>query len=130
YEAKRAGRSRYVVFDSSMQTAAHDRLTLESGLASALEHDELFLLYQPTFELSSARVIGVEALVRWRHPERGVVEPAEFIPIAEATELIFPIGRWVLRTACQQAAQWQAAGHAIGMAVDVSARQHERDAQI
>ena len=127
YEAKRAGRNRYVVFDSSMQTAAHGRLTLESELADALERDELFLLYQPTFDLGSAQVIGVEALIRWRHPSRGIVEPAEFIPIAEATELIFPIGRWVLQTASRQAAQWQAAGHAIGMSVNVSARQLDGD---
>jgi EAL domain-containing protein (putative c-di-GMP-specific phosphodiesterase class I) len=98
-----------------------------SELADALERDELFLLYQPTFDLGSAQVIGVEALIRWRHPSRGIVEPAEFIPIAEATELIFPIGRWVLQTASRQAAQWQAAGHAIGMSVNVSARQLDGD---
>ena len=127
YEAKRAGRNRYVVFDSSMQTAARDRLTLESDLAGALERDELFLLYQPTFDLRSQRVIGVEALIRWRHPSRGVVEPAEFIPIAEATDLIVPVGRWVLREACRQAAGWQAGGHTIGVSVNVSARQLDRD---
>jgi diguanylate cyclase (GGDEF)-like protein/PAS domain S-box-containing protein len=130
YEAKRAGRNRYVVFDSSMQTAARDRLTLESDLAGALERGELFLLYQPTFDLRSQRVIGVEALIRWRHPSRGIVEPAEFIPIAEATELIVPIGSWVLRQACRQAAEWQAGGHTIGVSVNVSARQLDRDGLI
>jgi diguanylate cyclase (GGDEF)-like protein/PAS domain S-box-containing protein len=127
YEAKRAGGHRYVVFESSMQTLAHDRLMLEMDLAQALERDELFLLYQPTFDLQSERAIGVEALIRWRHPRRGVVAPDQFIPIAEASELILPIGRWVLDEACRQAAAWHATGHAIGMSVNVSACQLDRD---
>ncbi|MHB1571205.1 MAG: putative bifunctional diguanylate cyclase/phosphodiesterase [Solirubrobacteraceae bacterium] len=127
YEAKRAGRNRYVVFESSMQTLARDRLTLEMDLGQAVERDELFLLYQPIFDLQSERVIGVEALIRWHHPSRGVVAPDQFIPIAEASELIFPIGRWALDEACAQAAAWHATGHAIGMSVNVSARQLDRD---
>ena len=127
YEAKRAGRNRYMVFESSMQTDAHDRLTLEMDLAEALDRDELFLLYQPTFDLQSERVIGVEALLRWRHSSRGIVLPDQFIPIAEASELIIPIGRWVLQEACRQAAAWHAAGHPIGMSVNISARQLDRD---
>jgi diguanylate cyclase (GGDEF)-like protein/PAS domain S-box-containing protein len=127
YKAKEAGRNRYVVFESSMQMAAHDRLTLEMDLGDALDQGQLFLLYQPTFDLQSERVIGVEALIRWHHPTRGVVEPSQFIPIAEESDLIVPIGRWVLQEACAQAAAWQAAGHRLGMSVNVSARQLDRD---
>jgi diguanylate cyclase (GGDEF)-like protein/PAS domain S-box-containing protein len=127
YRAKDAGRNRYVVFESSMQTAAHDRLTLEMDLAEALDREEFFLLYQPTFDLQSEKVKGVEALIRWRHPTRGVVEPGQFIAIAEASELIVPIGRWVLEQACRQAAAWHAEGYRLGMSVNVSARQLDRD---
>jgi diguanylate cyclase (GGDEF)-like protein len=127
YEAKAAGRNRYVLFQSEMQTAVQDRLTLQMDLADALERDELFLLYQPTFDLRSEHIIGVEALIRWRHPERGIVPPMEFVPIAEATGMIVPIGRWVLRRACQQAACWRAQGHDLGMSVNISARQLDTD---
>jgi diguanylate cyclase (GGDEF)-like protein len=127
YEAKRAGRNRYMFFESAMQTEAHDRLTVKLDLAEALEREELFLVYQPTFDLRSERAIGVEALIRWRHPDRGIVSPAQFIPIAEKRELIVPIGRWVLEEACRQAASWHAKGHPLGMSVNVSARQLDRD---
>jgi diguanylate cyclase (GGDEF)-like protein len=127
YEAKRAGRNRYMFFESAMQTEAHDRLTVKLDLAEALEREELFLVYQPTFDLRSERAIGVEALIRWRHPDRGIVSPAQFIPIAEKSELIVPIGRWVLEEACRQAASWHAKGHPLGMSVNVSARQLDRD---
>jgi diguanylate cyclase (GGDEF)-like protein len=130
YEAKAAGKNRYVVFRSDMQTAAFDRLTLEMDLAEALEHDELALLYQPTFDLRSEDVIGVEALIRWHHPIRGVLAPDQFIPIAEESGLIVPIGRWVLQKACRQAATWRRRGHAVGMAVNVAARQLEEDALV
>ena len=127
YEAKAAGKSRYMLFQSSMQTAAHDRLTLEMDLAEALEQRELFLQYQPTFDLQSEKVIGVEALIRWRHPTRGVIAPIEFIPVAEESGLIVPIGRWVLQEACLQAAIWYGSGHRIGMSVNVSGRQLDDD---
>jgi diguanylate cyclase (GGDEF)-like protein len=127
YEAKAAGRNRQVLFSSDMQTAFQDRLTLQMDLVEALEHDQLFLLYQPTFDLQSESVIGVEALVRWRHPTRGVLGPAEFIPIAEATGLIVRVGRWVLHEACRQAAVWHARGQRLGMSVNVSARQLDSD---
>jgi diguanylate cyclase (GGDEF)-like protein len=127
YEAKAAGKNGYAVFQSSMQTAARDRVALQMDLADALEHQQLFLLYQPTFDLKSQRIVGVEALIRWRHPTRGIVSPEEFIPIAEESGLIIPIGRWVLQEACRQAAIWHEHGHRIGIAVNVSARQLDAD---
>jgi diguanylate cyclase (GGDEF)-like protein len=123
YEAKAGGRNRHVLFHAGMQAAVQDRLTTQLDLNEALERDQLFLLYQPTFDLQSERVIGVEALIRWRHPTRGTLEPREFIPIAEATGMIVPIGRWVLGEACRQAAAWHARGLHVGMSVNVSARQ-------
>jgi diguanylate cyclase (GGDEF)-like protein len=127
YEAKAAGRNCYTLFESGMQTAAQDKLTLEMELAEALENEQLFLLYQPTFDLQSESVIGVEALIRWRHPTREVIPPIEFIPIAEKSGLIAPIGRWVLEEACRQAAAWHRQGHRIGMSVNVSGRQLDHD---
>ncbi|MGA8363074.1 MAG: EAL domain-containing protein [Solirubrobacteraceae bacterium] len=127
YEAKAAGKDYYMLFQSSMQTAARDRLTLEMDLAEALEQRQLFLQYQPTFDLQSESVIGVEALIRWRHPTRGVIEPIEFIPVAEESGLIVPIGRWVLEDACRQAAIWRRHGHEIDMSVNVSGRQLDDD---
>ncbi|HZL48770.1 MAG TPA: EAL domain-containing protein [Solirubrobacteraceae bacterium] len=130
YEAKAAGKNCYTLFKSSMQTAARDRLALEMDLAEALEQRQLFLQYQPTFDLQSEKVIGVEALIRWRHPTRGVIPPIEFIPIAEESGLIVPIGRWVLDEACRQAAVWHRHDHMIGMSVNVSGRQLDDDALI
>jgi diguanylate cyclase (GGDEF)-like protein len=127
YQAKKAGKDRFVIFEESMQAASTDRLMLETDLREALASDQLYLLYQPTFDLQSQAVKGVEALIRWDHPERGVVPPDVFIPLAEENAMIIPIGRWVLQQACQQAATWHAAGHTVGMAVNVSARQLERD---
>ncbi|MHB1836386.1 MAG: putative bifunctional diguanylate cyclase/phosphodiesterase [Solirubrobacteraceae bacterium] len=127
YQAKQAGKDRYVLFEQSMQTDLADRLELEIQLGDALANDELYLLYQPTFDLRTQVVTGVEALIRWDHPGRGVVEPGVFIPLAEENAMIVPIGRWVLEQACEQAAIWHAAGHTIGMAVNVSARQLEHD---
>jgi diguanylate cyclase (GGDEF)-like protein len=127
YEAKAAGKDCHMLFQSSMQTAARDRLMLEMDLAEALEQRQLFLQYQPTFDLQSERVIGVEALIRWRHPKRGVIAPIEFIPVAEESGLIVPIGRWVLEDACRQAAIWYGHGHRIDMSVNVSGRQLDDD---
>jgi EAL domain-containing protein (putative c-di-GMP-specific phosphodiesterase class I) len=126
YKAKAVGKGGYVLFESAMQTAAQDRIHLEMDLADALEADQLFLAYQPMLDLKDKRVVGVEALVRWRHPTRGVMAPDAFIPIAEDSGLIVPIGRWVLERACLQAAAWQESGHAISISVNVSARQLER----
>jgi diguanylate cyclase (GGDEF)-like protein len=130
YQAKADGRNRFALFESSMQTTSHERLTLEMDLAEALERHQFFLLYQPTFDLRSESVTGVEALIRWRHPTRGVIAPDAFIPVAEQSGLIVPIGRWVLDEACRQASVWHRQGHAIGMSVNVSARQLDDDALI
>jgi diguanylate cyclase (GGDEF)-like protein len=123
YEAKRAGKNRWVVFESRMQTVAQDRVELEMDLADALDAGQFFLLYQPTLDLQSEKITGFEALIRWRHPVRGIVAPDAFIPLAEHTGLIVPIGRWVLHTACRQAAAWRRQGCNLGMSVNVSARQ-------
>src|SRR5271155_1054483 len=96
-------------------------------LRDALRKNEFFLAYQPTFALSDMSPTGVEALIRWRHPVRGVVPPDDFIPLAEETGLIMEIGKWVLENACSQGAAWRESGHAIGMAVNVSARQLDTD---
>jgi diguanylate cyclase (GGDEF)-like protein len=125
YEAKTAGRNRYVVFQSAMHVAAQERAELEIDLADAIERGELVLLYQPTIDLDSERMTGAEALIRWRHPQRGMLSPDRFIPLAEETGLIVPLGAWVLMEACRQAAAWHAAGHPIGIAVNVSVRQLE-----
>jgi diguanylate cyclase (GGDEF)-like protein len=127
YEAKATGRNRYVLFRSAMQTALQDRLTLQMDLAEALAKDTLFLLYQPTFDLQSEAMIGVEALLRWRHPTRGLLMPADFIALAESSGLIVPIGRWVLHEACRQAATWHAQGDSLGVSVNVSTRQLDTD---
>jgi len=115
------------VFEPSMQQRVQDRLDLETALREAVALDQMFLVYQPTFDLGRMAVSGVEALIRWRHPERGVLAPDTFIPLAEQTGLIVPIGRWVLREACRQAAAWQADGHPLGVSVNVSARQLDTD---
>jgi len=128
YEAKRAGKGGFVVFAPAMQAAVQRRIDLDADLRQAVGSDQFFLAYQPTFDLTSNTVTGVEALVRWRHPTRGVLMPGDFIPIAEETGLIIPIGRWVLRQACRQAAEWHHAGHPLGVSVNVSGRQLDDDA--
>lgn len=109
YEAKLSGKGRAVVFDASMRQRVRNRLGLEIDLRKALEAKQFFLVYQPIISLDSARVEGFEALLRWRHPVRGMVSPADFIPIAEDTGMIIAIGEWVLREACMQLARWRAA---------------------
>jgi diguanylate cyclase (GGDEF)-like protein len=123
YAAKEAGKNRYVVFADEMKSTLADRRALELDLRGAIANDELFLLYQPTFYLADRRLRGVEALLRWNHPERGIVPPDVFIPIAEESGLIVEIGRWVANEACTQATAWRDRGVDIVMAVNVSGRQ-------
>jgi diguanylate cyclase (GGDEF)-like protein len=127
YRAKQEGKHRFVVFEDDMHAAVQGRMSLEIALHEALAKDELFLVYQPTFDLDDMRPTGVEALLRWRHPERGVIQPGEFIPLMEETGLIVDVGAWVLWQACHQGAEWHRAGHGVGMAVNVSARQLDED---
>jgi diguanylate cyclase (GGDEF)-like protein len=127
YQAKWDGKNRYVVFESGMQDAVQSRMELEMDLRDALPNDEFFLVYQPTFNLRDMSPTGVEALIRWKHPTRDIVQPNDFIPLLESTGLIIPVGKWVLQEACRQGATWRRAGHPIGMAVNVSARQLDSD---
>src|SRR3954452_4287224 len=126
YRAKSRGKGRYAVFEPGMHTAIVDRLELEIDLKRALEREELAVVYQPIFSLVSGSVTGVEALVRWHHPTRGVVMPESFVPLAEESGLIAELGRWVLRRACHQGALWRAKypGHpGLGIGVNVSGAQ-------
>jgi EAL domain-containing protein (putative c-di-GMP-specific phosphodiesterase class I) len=126
YRAKANGRSRHEVFDSDMHKRAVSLLRLETDLRRALERDELCAFYQPIVDLESKRLIGFEALARWRHPTRGLVMPDLFIPLAEETGLIGPIGHWILGEACRQTRLWQEKyprTPPIGISVNVSTRQ-------
>ncbi len=121
YRTKEEGRNGFRFFEDSMNDEIQGRMALGQDLHQALERDELFLEYQPQVDLRSRRLVGVEALVRWRHPRRGLVGPSEFIPIAESNGLIIPIGEWVLRTACAEARGWQDRGLVpIPVAVNLS----------
>jgi EAL domain-containing protein (putative c-di-GMP-specific phosphodiesterase class I) len=124
YRAKEMGRDSVQFFLPSMNARAHERLALEGALRHALLQDEFELYYQPQIALDSGAVVGLEALIRWRHPILGLVLPDRFIALAEDTGLIVPIGAWVLRTACRQNRAWQGAGHGpLRIAVNLSARQ-------
>ena len=127
YRAKWDGKNRHVVFETGMQGMVQNRMELEMDLREALEKDEFFLVYQPTIDLQDMSPNGVEALIRWKHPTRGVVQPDDFIPLLEETGLITEIGKWVLEEACRQGAAWRQASYPIGMAVNVSGRQLDTD---
>ena len=127
YRAKWDGKHGYAVFEDGMQHTMQHRMELEMDLREALEKDEFFLAYQPTINLSDMTPTGVEALIRWKHPVRGVVQPDDFIPLLEETGLIVDVGKWVLEEACRQGTAWRAAGYPIGMAVNVSGRQLDTD---
>jgi predicted signal transduction protein with EAL and GGDEF domain len=123
YRAKESGRNSIRFFRPAMQEAADRRLTLEKDMRRALKGDQFVLHYQPQVN-AQHEVISAEALIRWLHPEKGMVSPAEFIPLAEDTQLILPIGAWVLKEACRQIRAWDEQGHIIGhVAVNVSSRQ-------
>ena len=127
YYAKERGKNNFQYFQAEMTGKVLKRLTLETHLRRALEREEFTLYYQPQYDLKTRGIVGVEALLRWRHPELGVVNPGEFIPVAEETGLIVPIGEWVLRTACRQWSTWKATVGAVPVAVNVSGRQFQED---
>jgi len=127
YRAKWDGKNRYAVFETGMQDSIQNRMELEMDLREALENREFLLAYQPTFDLSDMSPTGVEALIRWQHPVRGLIQPDDFIPLLEETGIIMEVGRWVLDEACAQGAAWRRAGYSIGMAVNVSGRQLDSD---
>jgi len=123
YRAKELGRNNFQFFAADMNINMQERLALERGLRQALDHNELLLHYQPQFDLATGRLLGVEALLRWQHPERGLLVPAKFLSIAEESGLINAIGDWVIREACLEATRWQAAGQSLCVVVNLSAVQ-------
>jgi len=129
FRAKAQGRNTFQFYASEMSTAAMRRLELENSLRYAIEKQEFIIHYQPKYDLHSRGCVGMEALVRWDHPDKGVIPPDEFIPLAEETGLIVALGEWVIRTACRQLSTWQKAGYPVhDLSINVSARQfHEQD---
>jgi diguanylate cyclase (GGDEF)-like protein len=124
YQAKGRGKNAWEKFHPELDQRVQKRLSLETNLRKALERGELMLYYQPQVSLRDGRLVGLEALLRWNHPELGMISPADFIPVAEESGLIVPIGRWVIRTACRQAAAWRDAGLGeVPVSVNLSARQ-------
>ena len=123
YHAKSKGKNNHQYFRREMEGKAQRRLTLETSLRKAVEKNELVLHYQPQFDVVARKVIGLEALLRWNHPQLGLLAPAEFIPLAEETGLIIPMGEWAMETACRQVRQWQQEGMALTLALNVSGRQ-------
>ncbi len=126
YRAKDRGRSRWELFDNAMRASAVDRLDIENALRRALDRRELRVFYQPVIDLGTGRIDGVEALLRWEHPERGLLNPGDFITVAEETGLIVPIGSWVLDQACRQVQRWHASAERsspLSVAINISGRQ-------
>ena len=129
YRAKEKGRNTFEFYTSDMSSIAMKRLELENSLRAAIDNEEFVLHYQPKFNLAESKFVGMETLVRWEHPELGLVPPDEFIPLAEETGLINALGKWIIETACQQLGEWQLkAYHVPNLAINISARQfHEQD---
>ena len=130
YQAKLNGKGGYAVFDSAMNERVVERVEIEADLRHALENEEFRVYYQPIIDLDTGVINEAEALARWQHPTRGLVSPAKFIPIAEETGLIVPLGAWVLSQACRQAKIWQEhqpASHAFMMSVNISGRQLQNE---
>jgi diguanylate cyclase (GGDEF)-like protein len=127
YRAKTSGRNRFQFYGQGVNARVSRRLSLEDALRHALKHDELALFYQPEIDLTSGQIVGAEALVRWRHPDLGLISAARLVELAQAMGLIGPFGEWTLRAACRQAKAWQDAGcRAVGVSVNLSARQLSR----
>jgi diguanylate cyclase (GGDEF)-like protein/PAS domain S-box-containing protein len=127
HRAKAHGRDNYQLYSPDMNARAIERLSLENHLRQAVTHEQLVLYYQPVIDLRSERILGVEALLRWLHPERGLLPASEFIPLAEVSGLISPIGEWILHAACEQLREWNDAGYSdLRMAVNVSPRQFQQ----
>ncbi|AZN39266.1 bifunctional diguanylate cyclase/phosphodiesterase [Paenibacillus albus] len=126
YSVKESGRSNHRFYDSEMDKKSYGKFELERDLRKALEREQLLLVYQPQVHVESGAIVGVEALVRWKHHERGMISPADFIPIAEETRLIIPIGEWILYTACRQNKAWQEAGLSpVHVSVNLSIHQFQ-----
>lgn len=124
YRAKEEGRNNYQFYRPEMNLRTRDLLIMEGNLRKAMEEDQLQVFYQPQFDLRNGKLVGFEALLRWNHPEHGMVSPGEFIPLAEETGLIVPLGHWVLQTVCRQARDWQIQGYTpVRFAVNISARE-------
>jgi len=124
YRAKGEGKGRYAIYEPSMHEGVLERLALKADLQRAVVDEEFEVYYQPIVALQSGAIAGVEALLRWRHPQRGLMLPGEFIGLAEETGLILPLGRLVLRRACEQVARWRSVGYAdLGASVNISAKQ-------
>ncbi|HEX9493637.1 MAG TPA: diguanylate cyclase, partial [Thermoanaerobaculia bacterium] len=127
YRAKQAGRNNYQLCTEEMKTRATERSSMQSRLRKAMDNDELVLAYQPQLSMTTGRIVGAEAIIRWNDRERGVIEARDFIPVAEETRLIVPLGEWALFTACRQLRQWSDAGlPPLRMAVNISARQFQQ----
>src|SRR6202051_2782069 len=128
YKAKARGGDCIIMYSPEMSAGSRNRLSMENALFYAIEKQELLLHYQPLISAKTGRLTGVEALLRWQHPEYGLVPPAEFIPIAEETGLIDSIGEWVLRTACTQMNEWYSRGlPRISLSVNLSSRQLRKE---
>ena len=127
YHAKDAGRNTYRLFDEAMNLHAHETLRLRTDLQRGIDCSEFLLYFQPQLDLRSGRIVGAEALVRWQDPQRGLIPPSHFIPVAESSGLIVPLGEWVLREACRAAARWpKIGGESIEVAINISAIQFKR----
>ena len=126
YRAKERGRNTFEFYTAEMSALAMKRMELENGLRAAIENEEFVIYYQPKFNLKERRLVGMEALVRWEHPTSGLIPPDDFIPLAEETGLINPLGEWIIETACKQLHEWQKKGYQVpDLAINISARQFQ-----